>query len=222
MDGRTLAIGDIHGCSSSLRTLISRLDISPQDHLIFLGDYVDRGPDSRGVIDEIISLQSETQVTCLKGNHEVAMLAARNSQAAQFQWLAPVYGGAQTLASYSTTELSDIPEAHWDFLGHLQPFHETESHIFVHANLEADVPLQDQSDNVLYWTHLTSPRPHQSGKTMICGHTAQDSGDILNFGHAICIDTAVCSGGWLTALNVGAGTFVQASEGGSVREGRLK
>ena len=83
-------------------------------------------------------------------------------------------------------------------------FYETPQHIFLHANYVPDLPLDEQPDAVLLWTHLTHrvPGPHFSGKTVVVGHTPQGSGEILDRGHLICIDTGCFAGGWLTGLEV--------------------
>ncbi len=101
-------------------------------------------------------------------------------------------------------------------------YYETERQIFVHANLYPDLPLNEQPDYVVFWQHIDEwTPPHQSGKTMICGHTSQKTGEILNLGHAICIDTAACKGGWLTCLDVETGDYWQANESGETRAGFL-
>ena len=68
---RRFAIGDIHGCAKALRSVIEAIDPQPEDEIVFLGDYVDRGPDSRDAVDQIIDLQTRTQVVALRGNHEI-------------------------------------------------------------------------------------------------------------------------------------------------------
>jgi serine/threonine protein phosphatase 1 len=117
--------------------------------------------------------------------------------------------------------LDDIPEAHWEFLEQTRPWYETERHFFVHANAHPEVPLAEQPDYMLFWEFVENPPPHQSGKVMVCGHTSQRSGRPLDLGHAVCIDTGACKGGWLTCLDVATGRYWQANEGGETREGRL-
>ena len=119
--------------------------------------------------------------------------------------------------------LTDIPQAHWDFLeNHLRDYYETDRHLFVHANLYPDLPLDEQPEYVLFWEHIDEwTPPHQSGKTMICGHTSQKTGEVLNLGHAVCIDTSACKGGWLTCLDVETGDYWQANEQGETRTGFL-
>ena len=116
---RTLAIGDIHGCSVALHALLDAVAPQPDDVLISLGDVIDRGPDSRGVLDFLIDLYAGGRLVVLRGNHEQMMLDARGLPDAWLMWLA--CGGRQAVASYpniigDTFEPSKIPEAHWKFL----------------------------------------------------------------------------------------------------------
>jgi serine/threonine protein phosphatase 1 len=187
--------------------------------VIALGDYVDRGPDSRGVIDFLIALSVRCKLITLRGNHEIMMLRAQDDRSALVEWTAS--GGDRTLNSYAATSFSDIPETHWDFLNATLPFYETERDFFVHANALPDMPLEDQPDYMLYWEFIGDPPPHESGKRMICGHTSQKSGDPLNFGHAVCIDTYAHGGGWLTCLETKSDLYWQASQRGVVRRGML-
>jgi serine/threonine protein phosphatase 1 len=223
--GRLLAVGDIHGCYRSLSALVNAVKLTPEDTLITLGDYVNRGPDTHSVLDWLIHRRQSGKLIPLKGNHEIMMLAARGDETAFANWMA--VGGMETLASYSPFgdpgRLSDVPEAHWEFMeNELKDFYETEQHIFVHANAYPDVPLADQPEYMLFWEHLDEWTPPQSsGKTMICGHTSQRIGLPLNLGHAVCIDTGACKGGWLTCLEVETGYYWQASEAGQTRESFL-
>jgi serine/threonine protein phosphatase 1 len=217
---RILAIGDIHGCLTALDKLLEIVQPQADDQLIFLGDYVDRGPDSRGVIDRVLSLRATHRLVCLRGNHDVMMLKARDEPAERRAWL--YYGGHATLQSYGKDGLpasfDEVPAAHWDFLQGTALFHETETHFFVHANVDPQRALADQPEYALMWQKLVAPEPHISGKIMVCGHTAQKIGLPLNFGHAICIDTYVYADGWLTCLDVISGKVWQANERGESRE----
>src|SRR5438067_1256408 len=118
---RTLAIGDIHGCLTALKTLLEFVAPEDDDRIVALGDYVDRGPDSRGVLDLLISLHAGGRLVALRGNHDVMMVAARTAAKAEDKamWLA--CGGSETLLSYGielpeSSDLKDVPESHWDFL----------------------------------------------------------------------------------------------------------
>ena len=212
---RHLAIGDIHGCVTALATLVDSIGLRDGDTIVTLGDYVDRGPDSRAVVDFIINLGETHQLVALRGNHEIMMLDAREKDSWLRPWLS--YGGEETLQSYGGS-FDDVPDAHIDFLENkLHRYYESETHIFVHANLAPDVALEEQSDAALFWQKYKDPGPHNSGKTMVCGHTAQQSGVPLSNGHSVCIDTWAHGDGWLTCLDVGSGTVWQANEAGETR-----
>ena len=99
----------------------------------------------------------------------------------------------------------------------LRRWHATSIHIFAHANLNAMLPMPDQSDDWLFWRRFDDSHPHFSGKILICGHTAQKNGLPRILPGRICIDTWAYGEGWLTALDVGTETFVQASQRGEVR-----
>ena len=221
---RVLAIGDIHGTSNALMALEAAVRFSPDDLLITLGDYVDRGPDSAGVLDWLIARRKTGKLVALLGNHERMMLASRSDPLARESWLS--YGGVATLASYERLggegQLDDVPDEHWAFMEqHCQNWYETESHFFVHAYALPDLPLEEQPEEFLLWERFLDPLPHQSGKTMVCGHTPQSSGMPLNLGHAVCIDTWAYATGWLTCLDVSTGEYWQANQRGASRTGKL-
>jgi serine/threonine protein phosphatase 1 len=221
---RILAIGDIHGCLRSFDTVLEAAAREPNDWIVTLGDYVDRGPNTRGVLDRIIGLGQSGRLIALRGNHEEMMLDAREDLGLLSTWLQ--YGGQETLDSYApegrTAEFADIPQEHWTFLEHqCVDWFESEKHFFVHANADPKLHLPDQTGVMLRWAKFVDPPPHRSGKTMICGHTCQESGLPKNLGHAVCIDTCVYDGGWLTCLDVGSGQYWQANEQGETRGGNL-
>jgi len=218
---RHLAIGDIHGCINALRSLLDYVRPDADDTLITLGDYVDRGPDSRAVLDFIIELAKAHNVVPLRGNHEIMMLDSREKQSWLHAWLR--YGGDATLRSYAPLEdgagsFADIPDSHIDFLENkLVSYYECESHFFVHANADANIALEDQSDANLYWRRYGDPERHCSGKIMVCGHTPQQSGVPISNPNSICIDTQAYGDGWLSCLEVERGTIWQANEAGETR-----
>lgn len=221
---RILAIGDIHGCYNALTALEAAVGLSPDDLLITLGDYVDRGPDSAAVIDWLIERSQSGKLVPLLGNHERMMLEARSEPFTCEDWL--MYGGDATLESYlrrgGRGDLDDVPDRHWQFFERqCRYWYETESHFFVHANALANLPLDQQPEHVLLWERLLETTPHQSGKTMVCGHTPQSSGVPLNLGHAVCIDTWACGNGWLTCLEVETGRYWQANQRRKTRRGTL-
>ncbi len=218
---RHLAIGDIHGCNTALETLIDFVGLRSDDTIVFLGDYVDRGPGSAAVLDFVIDLMKTHNVIPLRGNHELMMLDSREKKSWLHAWLQ--YGGTETLASYSDTvnpeePFTVVPQAHMDFLENgLLPYYECDTHFFVHANADADKPLDEQPDSSLYWRRYRNPERHCSDKIMVCGHAIQESGEPANNGDAICIDTWAFGDGWLSCLDVASETVWQANEAGETR-----
>jgi serine/threonine protein phosphatase 1 len=218
---RTLAIGDIHGCFNALKTLLDEVDLQDNDTIITLGDYIDRGPDSRAVLDLVIELEQSHHLVPLRGNHEIMMLDAREKASWLKPWLS--YGGDETLRSYAKAEgeagsFEDIPQAHYDFLeNRLLPYYENDTHFFVHAGADANTALEEQSDPSLYWRKYQNIEAHCSGKIMVCGHSPQQNGIPLGNEHSICIDTFAYGDGWLTCLDVESGTIWQANEARDTR-----
>lgn len=223
---RILAIGDVHGCLSALHPLLAAVAPTSQDTLITLGDYVDRGPDSAGVITTILRLRRSCRVISLLGNHEAMMLAARKGGAKLENWLE--CGGDATLRSYAVLGdagcLADVPDDHWTFLDkECVSWHEAQTHFFVHANAYAEMPLDEQPEYMLRWEKFNDPPPHESGKVMVCGHSPQHDGRPRNIGHAVCIDTHVYGDfGWLTCLDTTSGRIWQANRAGKTRRAWLE
>jgi serine/threonine protein phosphatase 1 len=160
----------------------------------------------------------------LVGNHEEMLAGALREKAAIEKWLR--CGGVDTLRSYGAAcggprrLLRDwFPESHHQFFSRCRPYHETPTHIYVHAGLLPDVALHDQPAVVLNWrvTDPASAMPHCSGKVVVVGHTPQKSGEVLDLGFLLCIDTNCIRGGWLTALDVQSGRRWQANQAGCLR-----
>ncbi|HVT79439.1 MAG TPA: metallophosphoesterase family protein [Phycisphaerae bacterium] len=222
MAGRLLAIGDIHGCLAQFDALIGAVGLTPSDHLILLGDYVDRGPESAGVLRRIVRLSGTHRLSCIQGNHEEMMMQAREGGQRFREWL--LNGGDATMASYGGTRgtIKDVPAEHWRFLEtKLVDYVETESHIFVHASAYPDMNMDEQPDFMLRWERCDNIQAHQSGKVIVCGHTPQRDGSPLNMGHAICIDTHACGHGVLTCLEAKSGKVWQADENGRVERSHI-
>jgi serine/threonine protein phosphatase 1 len=215
---RTIAIGDIHGCLAAFEALLAAVRPRPDDTIITLGDYVDRGPDCRGTIERLLALGRECRLIPLLGNHEEMMLNVYDGHGELYvDWL--LFGGNATLDSYDTMRPEDVPPAHIEFLRACRPIYETEKRFYVHGNYMADVPLSEQPRETLLWDSVKARRPgrHVSGKTAIVGHASQKSGEILDLGYLKCIDTWCYGDGWLTALDVESGEAWQANKSGRMR-----
>ena len=210
---RTIAIGDIHGCSTALESLLNLIDLQPKDTIVALGDFVDRGLDSKGVLDQLIALKSRCNLVPILGNHDEMMLQARNGKDDFTFWMN--CGGITALDSYGASGRFDlIPDSHIRFLQQCVPFFEMETHFFVHANYKPNMRLEEMDEHTLRWLSLRDfvPSPHCSGKVAVMGHTPQP--EILDLGHLICLDTGCCDSGWLTAFDVNSGHFWQVDEQG--------
>lgn len=219
MNPRTIAIGDIHGCSIALSRLIDAIQPREKDTLVILGDVIDWGPDSRGVIESLLRLSEQCRLIPLLGNHEEMLLAARESRSELRYWLK--FGGDETLRSYGSLDgLDAVPSGHLRFIKSSPQWHESEEFIFVHANYDPRLPMERQSGTRLRWEHLdpSEAKPHVSGKTIIVGHTPQMKGNVLDLGFVVCLDTGCCEGGWLTALDVTTGHIWQSNQQGELRE----
>jgi len=218
--GRVIAIGDVHGCIHALEAVLEAIAPTSADTLVFLGDLIDHGRESRETIDRIIALKSQCQVVLVRGNHEEMMMWAREGEQGLIYWIN--HGGASTLSSYRfpAARLEEISDAHWQLVESCVPYYETDDFIFTHANYQADLPMAEQQGTHLRWA-LFEPaemRRHQSGKGVLVGHTEQRDGEILDLGFAMCIDTACWRYGWLTAIEPSTGEIWQASKWGVLRE----
>jgi serine/threonine protein phosphatase 1 len=217
--GRLIAIGDVHGCVHALDEVLEAIGPAASDRIVFLGDLIDQGKESREVLERIIRLRDECDVTLIQGNHEEMMYAARESEPALRYW--ENCGGVATLNSYRFgAKLDDIPAEHWALLDSCLPYFETDQFIFTHANYYANLPMDEQPEYALRW-ELFDPNkelPHCSEKRVVVGHTEQKNSEILDLGYAMCIDTACWKYGWLTAIDVLTGECWQASRWGALRE----
>jgi len=190
---RIYAIGDIHGKLSLLQKLCDKIhkDIDSHDDdikIIFLGDYIDRGEDSKNVINLIISLiEADIDVIPLMGNHEKSLLNFLENGDQHSEWL--MWGGSETLKSYgvvfedengkpySFNELSTqlaglMPESHKEFFKNLKLYHEEDDYIFVHAGVRPDRTLEEQEENDLLRIRRDFiQHNHKIDKTIVFGHT---------------------------------------------------
>ena len=217
---RLFAIGDIHGCAQAFEALVDAIHLQPGDRLVTLGDYCNKGRNTKAVLEYLIELYRQGVLIPLRGNHEIKLLRALELQ--RSYEADRVLVDRFTLQSYSDSgwpgSLSDIPDAHVRFIReHCRDYYETNSHIFVHATVAPSIPLHEQLSEFLFWKKMSKPHPHYSGKTVICGHTPQKNGRPLNLGHVICLDTAIADGQWLTCLEVKSGQVWQANQAGKLR-----
>lgn len=216
MTKRTIAIGDIHGCSKALQSLLDAIEPATNDRLIFLGDYVDRGPDSKGVLEILIELRQHCECVFLLGNHEIMFQGVLRGLDSAL-WLQA--GGRQTLTSYGGL-LEHVSSAHREFLELCVPHFETETDMFVHANYDAERSLAEQAEITLFWEHLSDrmPLPHVSGKHVYCGHTPQPGGNVGYYKYFTCLDTCCFGGYWLSAIDVDLKQVWQFSREGHPRQ----
>lgn len=218
MSGRLIAIGDIHGCTQALDAILAVVSLQAEDTFVAMGDYVDRGPDSKGVIDRLIALKSQCNLVPLFGNHEEMMLDVVRDGQPPYRWLQ--YGGVETLDSYHFAgDMDVISKEHREFFASLLDYYETDEHFFVHANYDPQLALAQQPRQLLRWQKLTdsTPAPHLSGKRAVVGHTHDRGGEIFDIGHLICLDTYCYGGGWLTALDMNSGEIWQSNMAGELR-----
>ena len=196
-------IGDIHGCLEPLHRLMRELRLSEADEVVFLGDYIDRGPDSKGVIEYLLTLQG--RYTFLMGNHERMFLDfLQGKERALFLY----NGGTATLESYGG--LRRIPATHLAFLDRLRPYDETEDYLFVHAGIRPAIPLQEQDESDLLWIREEFyAYPGRFPKTVVFGHTPMR--EVLMEDDRIGIDTACVYGNKLTCLILPSREMIQAS-----------
>lgn len=216
-------IGDVHGCFNALKAVFRAAPIEKTDTVVFLGDYVSRGPDSAKVIEWLTKKKNSYNLILLRGNHEQMMLRARNGKKQLREWIQ--MGGKSVLNSYGITDKTDwktqIPDAHWELLEGTQNYFRTDEFVFVHAGLVPGVPLNEQKKRVLLWQRGRPSKPYAPGVVTICGHTPQRSGNIAQLPHWICVDTYAYGGGWLSCLDPETGRYWQANQKGMLRRGAL-
>jgi serine/threonine protein phosphatase 1 len=218
---RVYAVGDIHGRADLLADMTQRIAADcaaappvRRNVLVFVGDYVDRGADSSGVIDQLLRLRAnpDYETHLLKGNHEVMFLDFLEDPAAFFQWAAN--GGVPTLASYDIdvdamrdqlpavlrdTAVSAIPDAHLELLRGLESMVVIGDYLFAHAGIRPGVSIEAQAEHDLIW--IREPfLDHQGdlGKVVVHGHTPVPEPDIRS--NRVNIDTLAWRNGTLTAL----------------------
>ena len=217
MQDRIIAIGDIHGSADALQSLIKILTPRPSDTIVILGDVVDRGPQTKQAVDLLLDLSKKATVYSILGNHEEMMLRVLEGESPQF-WLQ--FGGIDTLESYGFTgDFSVFPESHLEYFQGMRNYFETDEFFFTHASYQYDLPLEYQTSEFLRWHSLRGgiPLPHINGKTCFVGHTSHKEGQIMDFGHLVCLDTYCYGGGWLTAMDVRTRQVWQTDLAGNAR-----
>lgn len=193
----TFAVGDSHGCSKELERLLAKCEMSVEGgeefRFVFLGDYIDRGPDSKGVVDIVRrTLKERPGSVALMGNHEDMLLNDEGG----FLW----NGGLQTLKSFGVDRAKNIPEDYLKWFADLPLFYEDEYRFYVHAGVEPRVPLIEQRNDpgVFLWIrHDFLMNYHDYGKLIVHGHTPEKQ--IENLGWRLNLDTSCVFGGKLTA-----------------------
>jgi serine/threonine protein phosphatase 1 len=199
----TFAIGDIHGCHQALLQILRQCRDYAQGRghrLVFIGDYVDRGPDSRSVVETLRGLKQRSvpgTVICLMGNHEEMMLDAIES-GDPLHWFHN--GGQETLASYGTRDPLSVPSNDVAWIRSLSLSFDDGKRLFAHAGIDPDYPLDQQPREALLWIR---GRFHDAerdfGRLIVHGHTPTRDGEPEVRPNRINIDTACVYGGVLTA-----------------------
>jgi len=217
--GRLFAIGDIHGCADELDVMIRAMAPVRGDTVVFVGDYVDRGPSARDVIEMMVGLPSEqAEYVFLKGNHEDMMLSflgfpGRYGESFLFN------GGAQTLDSYGITEETlelapeKIPEGHVEFLKGLATSYLRPPYLFVHAGIQPLRQLEEQTVEDMLWIRQEFIfHPHQIGATVVFGHTPMRA-VMVDLPFKLGIDTGLVYGGKLSCIEFNEGVLYQVARG---------
>ena len=214
---RLIAIGDIHGHSKALIKLLELISPREGDKFVFLGDLIDRGPDSKGVCDIAIELAQTHPTEFIMGNHEEMALASAMGKSEVRMW--KQFGGIQALQSwginhdtYGPQDFYKLPPGHLRLLGNMSDYHQHGMHVFVHAGYDSR-KLEHTPSYTLRWSKLNkNPPPPLYGPygekfTVWCGHTVQPR--VLDWGHLVCIDTGcgVLENGYLTAVDVFTRTY---------------
>jgi serine/threonine protein phosphatase 1 len=217
------AIGDIHGCHNALVTLFNNIPKNQSDTFVFLGDYVNKGPNSKKSIQFLIDFSKKYDSIFLRGNHDIMMMEARHSLKKHKEWINQ--GGDATLGSFGVLKdrnwSGKIDASVWNFLEATKKYHQIEKYLFVHAGLEPETTIENQRNENLYWKKYQTPKKYSNENIVICGHTSRRNGEIANFGHTICIDTFASGGQWLTGLNISSGEYYQSNQKMETRKGVL-
>jgi serine/threonine protein phosphatase 1 len=198
------AIGDVHGCREELRELLDKLPLDEQSHVIFLGDCIDRGPSSRGVIDLVLELREFCRVTALMGNHELMLHEFLDGSDPRRSARFILNGGGATLASYADDDgVFIIPPEHRELFSTLPYFHVEEDFCFVHAGIPVDVPFLDvatHGEDMVWMRQRRGVREPRFSKIIVHGHTPIAEVEIEP--GRINLDTSCVYGNTLTAMEL--------------------
>ena len=203
----TYAIGDVHGCADLLDALIERIETHADAHagggahrLVFLGDYVDRGPDSAAVLRTVSRLHwsDPERVTCLMGNHERMLLDALGTREAAGHW--QINGGDETLRSFGARDAGGLPRDMLDWLEGLPTLHGDAGHWYVHAGLRPGTSAEHTVPHDRLWIReLFLDGDHDFGRHVVHGHTPRPDGRPEMRRFRTNLDTAAVYGGALSA-----------------------
>jgi len=197
---KTFIMGDIHGCRNMLEGMLGKIDWDPEkDDLIFIGDYIDRGDDSKGVVDTLIKLKSMSQnVQCLMGNHE-SMFLDYLSGVDEESFL--LNGGIATLNSYKKNGEVNIPCEHISFYESLKSMIEMKSYYIVHAGFNPGIEIEKQTEKDKLWIREDFIfSEYDFGKKIIFGHTPFSLPFIMD--NKIGLDTGAVFGNKLTCVEL--------------------
>lgn len=189
---RTYAIADLHGRYDLLEAALERIEASPSGGcVVFTGDYVDRGPQSREIIERLMAGPTKPgwEWICLKGNHEDMMVAVLRGQAEMGWWVGN--GGGQTLLSFN----GDVPKNCIEWADKLPQYHQDAHRIFVHADADETLPMSDQTEARMLWTRRGKHQDCQHPEGFVVhGHTPFEDGPIVLSGRANLDTGAVWTG----------------------------
>src|SRR5665647_3604625 len=187
---RIFAIGDIHGCNDAFQQMLFvEIKIKKQDKIYCIGDYIDRGPESKGVIDTIISLREKGyHIHALRGNHEQMMMDSEQGEESFEQWY--INGGNTTLKSFEVDTYTAMPEKYKQFFLNTKYYISANDYIFVHAGLNFWRNNIYEDKDAMLWIRDFNPQQNVLGnKILIHGHTPKSLHYILNQkGNCINID----------------------------------
>jgi serine/threonine protein phosphatase 1 len=203
-EDRLFCIGDVHGCADELEALIAKLPLNADSTVVFLGDYIDRGPRTSQVVELVLTLSTTCRVVPLIGNHEELFLGFLENPASD-QGMSFIYnGGGATLASYAGANAKyDVPERHMAFFRNLQLFYETPDFFFVHAGVP-DLPLSELTPenrrDLLWLRDSFLESDYRWSKVIIHGHTRVDEVTIRP--NRINLDTGCVANNALSAIGL--------------------